>query len=129
LETWRDGCLDRIESDTNANGKPFYVRGEQENQNLVVDNGKEQQALGGCVMSFAYWNPEFLKASRLLNTQNGEYLDVDVDELLPVSVEVDGKVEKRSHYRLKAKDLAMELWYSEKESGWLCRLRPGQEEF
>jgi hypothetical protein len=32
-------------------------------------------------MTFAYWNPDLLGQSRLLNVQTGEYLDVQVRAL------------------------------------------------
>ncbi len=75
-EYWRGDCLARIEAVTDANGKNYRVRGHLSNDEFEVDTGREQTALPACVMSFAYWNPLFLQQPRLLNAQNGEYLDV-----------------------------------------------------
>ena len=117
-EVWQGDCLARIESRTDANGKPFAVSGERLEDAFVVQGNAGQATLPPCVMSFAYWNPEFLKQTRLLNSQNGEYLDVQVSA--PVTDELDIRGENRSvlRYDLVAGPLRMQLWYSE-DHQWL----------
>jgi len=44
----------------------------------VVTGTRGQANLPACVMTFAYWNPDLLGQSRLLNVQTGEYMDVQV---------------------------------------------------
>jgi len=50
----------------------------------------ERATLPDCIMTFAYWNPRFLDQPRLLNAQNGEYLDVTVHDLGTDTVAVRG---------------------------------------
>lgn len=117
-EVWDGDCLARIESRTDANGKPYAVAGERRENAFLVSGAKGEQVLPECVMSFAYWNPAFLEAGQLLNTQNGEYLDVRVSG--PVRDEIATPASKRSawRYRLEAGKLELELWYSDQRE-WL----------
>jgi len=111
-EYWHGDCLARIEAVTDANGKNYRVRGRLTNDEFEVDTGREQTALPACVMSFAYWNPQFLQQPRLLNAQNGEYLDVSVRDLGADTITVRGTEQPARRYRLEARGFQIELWYS-----------------
>jgi len=111
-ERWRGDCLARIDTTTDDNGKTYRVRGALIASGLRVDTDATQTLLPPCVMSFAYWNPDFLKQTRLLNAQNGEYLDVRVQALGSDTIAVRGQVTPARRYRLSARDLDIELWYS-----------------
>jgi hypothetical protein len=117
-EVWQDGCLARIESSTDANGKDYAVFGEAGSAGFILEASKGEAILPGCVHSFAYWNPDFLKAGQLLNSQNGEYLDVTVSEPTSDSIVVRGQELPAQRYELKAKKLKLDLWYSS-DGEWL----------
>lgn len=118
-ETWEGDCLTGIRSTTDANGKPYSVIGQQREGffELVGDDSSEK--LPACISTFAYWNPDFLKHSRLLNTQNGEYLEVEVSEAKPGFRMVRGSRVPALQYELKAGELDLTLWYST-EDEWLA---------
>lgn len=118
-ETWDDGCLTGIESKTDANGKPFQVSGSLEGNRFVLNGADGEVVLPSCSMSFAYWNPSFLKQERLINTQNGEVLEVEVSEPERVEIEVRGILQPALRYRLGAGEMKIELWYSENHE-WLA---------
>jgi hypothetical protein len=111
-EQWRGDCLAQIESTTDDNGKPYRVRGAPEGDAFILRTATEQTPLPSCPMTFAYWNPAFLKQSRLLNSQTGEYLPVSVQALGADTIRVRGENRKAQHYRLQARDFDIELWYS-----------------
>lgn len=117
-EVWRGDCLEQIESSTDANGKPFAVRGEQEGNGFAVQAKKGETRLPACVMSFAYWNHDFLKQTHLLNSQDGEYLEVEVSSPVLEELQVRGKPTPAWRYHLAAGPLRLELWYSE-DYQWL----------
>lgn len=119
VETWSGGCLQRIQSRTDANGRAFEVAGWREEETFRVEASAGDAVLPGCVMSFAYWNPEFLEQQRLLNTQNGEYMAVEVSGPEPDAVEVRGEMRFSYRYRLAAGPLQVDLWYSP-ERQWLA---------
>jgi hypothetical protein len=63
-------------------------------------------------MSFAYWNPAFLEQSSLLNTQDGEFLEVEFSEPVFEVLELGGGQRSSYRYHLVAGDLKLDLWYS-----------------
>ena len=118
-EVWSDGCLERLQANTRANGKELSVSGLRDNRGFVVDDGKQQNPLDDCVMTFAYWNPEFLRQPRLLNPQSGEYLDVEVERVGQEPIVVRGEEVPASVYRITARKMELRLWYSE-DNEWLA---------
>ena len=112
-ERWTDGCLSYIDAETTANGKRQTVDGRTETGVFALAGEDGPRPLEECVMTFAYWNPEFLEQARLLNPQTGEYLPVQVNE-----IDVDGIDASRSRlgssaYRLSAKGMKVTVWYSD----------------
>jgi hypothetical protein len=117
-EAWHGRCLERIESETRQNDREFAVVGERRDGGFVVDTGERAESLDSCVMTFAYWNPEFLEQSRLLNPQSGEYLPVDVEPLGKQEVVVRGSTVVASAYRVTARGTDLTVWYSD-DNEWL----------
>lgn len=118
-ETWTGECLTAIDSRTDANGKPFQVSGSLVGDRFVLNGSAGQVDLPSCNMSFAYWNPAFLKQDRLINTQNGEVLDIEVSAPERVEIEVRGVLQPAWRYQLGAGEMKIELWYSENHE-WLA---------
>jgi hypothetical protein len=117
-EVWHGDCLNRIESSTDANGEPFAVQGERQDKAFLVRGSEGETSLPSCVMSFAYWNPEFLNQARLLNSQDGEYVEVQVSAPEFEELEIRGERRPSLRYRLAAGPLNLDLWYSE-DREWL----------
>ncbi|MEL7185196.1 MAG: DUF6134 family protein [Pseudomonadota bacterium] len=118
-EVWSANCLRRFSADTRVNRKKLSVQGSREGGQFVVDDGSGAETLGECVMSFAYWNRDFLDAPRLLNPQSGEYVDVEVTPLERDVIEVRGKPVAARAYRISADKLALTVWYSD-DDDWLA---------
>ena len=119
VETWEGDCLMDIQSTTDANGKPFAVKGQQRDGFFELTGDGQSEKLPECVVSFAYWNPSFLENSRLLNSQNGEYLDVEVSSAETDFRTVRGERVAALRYSLSAGELDLQLWYST-ENEWLA---------
>ena len=118
-EIWENDCLNTIESRTNDNGDTFYVSGQSQNQRLDLDTPQGTQSLQGCVRTFAYWDPRLLQARRLLNSQTGEYLDVNINFINDEALIINGDSVVAKRYRLEAEDIVIDLWYSESMQ-WLA---------
>ncbi len=118
-ELWQGSCLADIRSHTNDNGKELFLRAESASNGvrLITHNGPKE--LQGCVRSFAYWDPELLGASRLLNTQTGEYQDVQLIDLGKRPIEIDGRLHDARQYRLLVEDHSIDLWYTP-DMDWLA---------
>lgn len=121
-EMWRDGCLERIESSTDDNGDKFAVDGMDQGASfqLSTQDG-ERQLDADCVMSFAYWNRDYLAQSRLLNSQDGEYLEVDVESGGVERLRFDQREVSAERYRLRnrERDVDITVWYAQQSGEWL----------
>lgn len=118
-EQWTGNCLMRFEAQTDSNGDRIEVSGERQGEAFTVQNGDAPVQLPECVMSFAYWNPDFLQQPRLLNPQTGEYVDVSVEEVGDEVLEIRGQEVEATRFRLTAYDVDLTLWYS-KDDEWLA---------
>jgi len=121
-EIWDGQCLEAIESKTRANGSSYAVNGTARNQDFLISmttgDVEDRATLNGCVMTFAYWDPDFLAQPRLLNTQTGEYIDVAAELVGDDVITVRGEPVPAYRYRLTAEGLNIELWYSQDQE-WL----------
>jgi len=118
-EVWEGECLNRLESRTDADGKQFQVSGERHRDRFIIDRGVEVYELPGCVKTFSYWDPGFLNERKLLNAQNGEWVDVEVGEPEIDRLNIRGQEVEAMRYRLHAGDLVLDLWYSA-DHDWLA---------
>lgn len=111
-ERWNERCLVGIDAKTDVNGKTTRVSGSDDGRAFVLEAGDEPVPIGDCVMTFAYWNPAFLEQTRLLNSQTGDYVDVDIRRVGEEEVAVRGENVPATRFELAADKLNMELWYS-----------------
>ena len=118
-ERWADNCLIEFDAKTNANGKQIEVSGERTGSGFRVEKGETPVELPECVMTFAYWNPDFLDQPRLLNPQTGEYVDVSVEKVGTEELEVRGEPVNATRFRLTAYETDLTLWYSPDDE-WLA---------
>jgi hypothetical protein len=119
LELWQQGCLQQIEASTDDNGKELFVRGSSNGEQLLLEDNSGNRGIPGCVMSFAYWNPEILAEQQLLNAQTGEYLDISVQALGENTLQLQGQDVPALHYRLSTSESDIDLWYSS-DRDWLA---------
>jgi len=121
-ETWQDGCLKTIASNTDDDGDLYEVSGYSATDQFLVTTNNETAALPLCVMTFAYGNPKILEQKKLMNSQNGKYLDVDIQFLREENHMVKGKDILTDLWQIKAKsddgDLLVHLWY-DKNMNWV----------
>lgn len=119
-EQWQQKCLKSIQANTDDNGKRSTVQGSTEGGRFYLVNGSSRTTLSDCVMSFAYWDTAILKADRLLNSQTGEYVDVDVLSLGNEQIPVNGESVIANRYRLITDEAEIDLWYAVDSNRWLA---------
>ncbi|MGB5260776.1 MAG: DUF6134 family protein [Gammaproteobacteria bacterium] len=119
VEYWNNNCLARIDSSTDQNGKQFVVEGVATEDGFLVNTNSGEQKLPACISTFAYWDKSFLNENRLLNSQTGEYLNVEVNYLGENTFTVGETTVPAHHYRLTADKLDIEVWYSQ-DDRWLA---------
>ncbi|MDB2703716.1 DUF6134 family protein [Methylophilaceae bacterium] len=117
-ETWQEDCLKTISSKTDDDGDLYEVSGHIGTDRFLVTTNNKTTELPSCVMTFAYGNPKILDQKKLMNSQNGEYLDVDIQFLRQEKHMVKGKDILTDLWQIEAKgaeeDLLVHLWYDEK---------------
>jgi hypothetical protein len=116
-EIWNNDCLSEINVDTTEDKVNIKVTGSKTANGFEISDGKTNQTLPACTMTFAYWNPKILNQTKLLNPQNAQYLDTSIDKLTNETIIVKGSPIEATHYKLtgmlngKTK-LNIELWYN-----------------
>jgi hypothetical protein len=126
-EIWGNGCLESINASTDSNGDFLSVRGQRLEDSFRLEGQPAEPLPGECIQTFAYWNPDILDSSRLLNSQTGELEDVTVTRESLDSVDINGETVEAIRYRLLAKSGAITLWYSNDESRrWLALEAPAK---
>ena len=126
-EIWGNGCLDSIDARTDSNGDLLSVRGQRIENSFELEGQRGTQLPGNCIQTFAYWNPDILDSSQLLNSQTGELEDVTVSRESLDVIDVNGKTVEAIRYSLLAKSGAITLWYSNDESRrWLALEAPAK---
>jgi hypothetical protein len=122
-ELWRNGCLQSIDSRTDDNGDKFKVDGRDDGERFQLSTLEgERELAADCVMSFAYWNRDYLGQARLLNSQNGEFLEVDVERGGVEQLRFDAREVSAERYRLRnrERDVDITVWYEQQSGEWLC---------
>lgn len=123
-EQWQGDCLSSIEADTTENKVVSKIKGKLEADTFNINNGRQNQILPSCVMTFAYWNPKTLTQSKLLNPQNAEYLDAKIKQIGIESIDVKGIKTDATHYLLQGLSegktkLNIDLWYDQNKN-WVA---------
>ena len=124
IENWQGDCLNSLDAHTVENKVETNVKGKLSGQTFTVDDGKIKQNLPACTMTFAYWNNKITQQSKLLNPQNGEWLDTKFTNLGIETIDVKNKKIEANHYKLEGSlngksKLNIELWYSANNE-WLA---------
>ncbi|MEO8308784.1 MAG: DUF6134 family protein [Pseudomonadota bacterium] len=112
-ETWKQGCLARMDASTDDNGRKIQVSGGLHGDSFQLDQPKSL-VREGCIISYAYWDPAILLRQReLLNPGTGQFDAVQIDSLGEQTIVSRGADVKADHYRLRNGNRAIDLWYSQ----------------
>ncbi len=109
-ERWRDGRLISLNSETDDDGTPHWVRATAASDGLRVESGEGNFLAPAGTLPTSYWNPRTIEQRQLLDSQHGRLLSVEVrpggkeDVLLPLGAKT------ARQYRVGG-DLALDLWY------------------
>jgi hypothetical protein len=125
-ETWQGDCLVEIDARTDNNGEELIVAGERRDDRFSLRTAAGADELEGCVQTFAYWNPAILEADRLLNSQTGEYEDIEVAYSGSDTIRVGDRDVVAERYTLTAKGGDIKLWYSADDRRWLALEAPAK---
>ena len=118
VERWDGDCLQSLVARTKTNGESLAVSAATRNGQLAVERPQGPDLHEGCVMSFAYWNPKVLYSSRLLNSQTGELVPVQITAQGKDTVALRGQPVTADRHRISGPDLQIDLWYADDQ--WIA---------
>lgn len=119
VEHWNGNCLDKLTSKTDDNGEKHHVDVARRDGRTIVLTERGIQSHGACTLTFAYWNPAMLQQTQLLNSQDGEYVEVKITAAGADSIVVRGVKTPARRFELRSKKLSIDLWYSQ-QGEWLA---------
>jgi hypothetical protein len=110
-ESWRDGQLVSLSSDTNDDGKRHRLSVTSQGNRLRIESdGSASEAEPGLIPA-SLWNDQLVRQSVLLNTIDGSRMSVAVARLGAEPVEVGRNRVQADHYRITGA-LNRDLWYT-----------------
>lgn len=117
---WRDGLLQRMQSETDDNGDVHTVLVEADGDALrVTTDDIDIYTTSNRMLPTTYWMASTVAQKQLINSQTGELLEVDVFERGREDVPGPNGPIPATHYELTG-DLEIDLWYD--DSGILVGL-------
>ena len=122
-ETWQNGCLKQIDSETDANGERYAVDlSKTATGYKIVTPGETETHAVDCMMSFAYWDQRFLQQKRLLNTQTGELIPVQVQALGESKREIGSQSLSVQGFRILAEpqNIDIKVFYHSADGRWVA---------
>lgn len=110
-ELWKGNCLHSLQSRTEEKGEVIQISTEKTPQGLIVKSDDRETVLPECPMTFAYWNPQMLEQKKLLNPQNGDWIDVIIKPMGRENITVREKRVTAERFSLTAPKMQIDLWY------------------
>lgn len=119
LETWHGQCLTSLTSSTDDNGTNLFVKLSSKNKNQIIETQNGTLKSNDCLRSFAYWDPKLLDTQRLLNSQTGELIDIDLIHRGNETINLSKQIIDTERYQIKGKDVDINIWYSS-DKEWIA---------
>ncbi len=113
---WRAGRLVRMRSETDDDGDPFKLNAVAGPEGLAIQsNAAAAYTAPPEALPTTYWMPATVTQKRLINTQTGEMLDIEVTELGRETVPGPRGPVSATRYRIDG-DLNIDLWYDDTDT-------------
>jgi hypothetical protein len=113
-EVWKDGRLQRLDSECNDDGKKFKVHALADGDRLRVRASNQERLARGDVWLTSYWTVADVKARKdtvpLIDADTGRDLDCRVQFIGAQQIVVGGQTQNVNHYKLTGK-VQVDLWY------------------
>ena len=111
-EVWRDGVVQSVVSRTNNNGEAEFANLQREGASLIGSGTKYEGQLDDPIMPTSYFNPNFIRQTRFVSTQDGRLMKADVEELGRETLNLPNGQVEATRFRLAGK-LAIDIWYTD----------------
>jgi hypothetical protein len=113
-ESWRDGRLVSLRSETLEDGETLHVTGAATLQGFqVVNKGGQFLAAPGLLTSNDLWTPAVLEQSIVIDAQHGGVIGVSMRKLADEQIAIGGRQVHATRYRLITPYIAGSIWYDD----------------
>lgn len=123
-EQWQNGKLVSITSTTDDDGTPKELKARAEGGRITIDSlvkGQDRRQFADAhTLPASLWNPATVEQSALLNTLDGQVMNIHVEDKGQGTVEAGG-TSVTAHYYAIGGELTRELWFD--ANGRLVRMR------
>lgn len=118
-ETWRDGRLMSLTSETVEHGETLHVQGAATPEGFrVVSEGGPFIASAATLTSNSLWTPAVLEQETLVDAQHGGVIGVSARKLADEQITIGARQVRATRYTFITPYLAGSIWYDE-ENLWV----------
>ena len=118
-ESWRDGRLISLNSETVEHGETLHVQGAATPQGFrVVSKGGPFIASAATLTSNSLWTPAVLEQATVVDAQHGGVIGVSTRKLADEQIVIGGRQVGATRYTFITPYLAGSIWY-DKEDLWV----------
>lgn len=116
-ERWSEGCLAAIEARTDDNGRRTELLGQAQGKGFELQLRGNADApappvpTGGCLMSFAYWNPALATQTRLLDPGSGRVEPVAIGVPPAAAADLEAAGGRLRGLRIGGLAQPIDVWY------------------
>ncbi len=119
VETWRDGQLMSLESETFEHGETLYVEGASTPDGFrVVSKAGPFIAPAATLTSNSLWTPAVLAQETVVDAQHGGIVGVSARRVADEDILIGNRLVRAARYTFINPYLAGSIWYDE-ESLWV----------
>jgi hypothetical protein len=113
-ESWREGRLVSLRSETVEHGERLHVTGAATPQGFeVVSKAGPFIAASGALTSNDLWTPAVLEQATVIDAQHGGVIGVSMRKLADEQIAVAGRQARATRYRFITPYLAGSIWYDD----------------
>ncbi len=125
LEVWNRDRLLSIDSETDRNGHPYWVRARAVADSIEVEGSHSGAYRAPAdTTSTSYWHARFLR-SQVIDTQGGRLLTTRIEPVAEEIVPVGETMRPSRRYRVTG-DLTLDIWY-DSDGVWSGLLFRGED--
>ncbi|MGD2132907.1 MAG: DUF6134 family protein [Maricaulaceae bacterium] len=111
-ERWRDGALQSLEANTLKDGERFDLAVTRSGDGLAIEGREFTGVAEDPLIPTTYWNIALIEQSRMLNSETGALLPLDVELVGQEQIVAGGETIGARRYLLRS-EIDLELWYDD----------------
>ncbi len=111
-EVWKDGQLHTMNGETRKDGDTLTMTVQKAEDALKVSGSGFDGEVSPMIIPSSHWNIQQVKSDKILSSENGEILEVSVEDLGQEEIQTENGTILANRFRMVS-DLTVDLWYDE----------------